>query len=344
MTFPLDLSPFPRVPLAHLPTPLEATGIGAIGGVRVFVKRDDCTGLGFGGNKTRKLEFTLGDAVAQGATVLITSGARHSNHVRQTVAAAARLGLRCRVVLHDPVGRDTFSYATSGNLLLDTLFGADIHFVSDEGAATSVCIAKLENDARVKGETPYVVPLGASDATGALGYAECARELLGQCVKQAIAPSAIVLATGSAGTHAGLLGGLRLLGSAVPVIGISVSEPADIKRAKVRNILDAMIAKVGKEVVVPDSEVIVFDDYTGPGYTIPTSESHEAVRRIAQHEGLLLDPVYTAKAMAGLLDLVHNGKLSGDVVFLHTGGTPALFAYNDDFLASDPSVKPSVVC
>ncbi len=340
----LDLSGFARAPLAHLPTPIELTSIGGDAGFRVFVKRDDCTGLGLGGNKTRKLEFTMGEAIAARATVLITCGARHSNHVRQTAAAAARLGVRCQVVLYDPLERETAFYKTSGNLLLDTLLGAEVYHVSDNGDATEQRIEALVAEARAAGETPYVVTLGASDGTGALGYAECARELLAQCRERDIAPSAIILATGSGGTQAGLLGGLRLLGSDIPVVGISVSEPADIKRGKVRRVLDEMFAKLGADIIVPDSDIVISDDYAGEGYTIPTPESHDAVRSVAQHEGLLIDPIYTAKAMAGLLDLGRRGKLSGDVVFLHTGGATALFAYTDDFLPSDPLRKVSAPC
>ncbi|MEJ0035208.1 MAG: D-cysteine desulfhydrase family protein [Gammaproteobacteria bacterium] len=339
-----DLSRFPRTTLAHLPTPLELTTIGAGLGIRVFVKRDDCTGLGLGGNKTRKLEFTLGDALSHDATLLITSGARHSNHVRQTAAAAARIGLRCQVVLHDPVERQTQFYAHSGNLLLDTLFGAEIHFVASDEDATCRRIEALTHDANAAGENPYVVAAGASDGIGALGYANCAHELLVQCARQNLTPSAVVLATGSGGTHAGLLGGLRSLGSGIPVIGISVSESANIKRAKVWNILHEMIAKLGSDTVVPDSDIVVYDDYAGAGYSIPTPESHDAILRLARNEGLLLDPVYTAKGIAGLLDLARRGTLSGDIVFLHTGGSPALFAYNDDFQRPDLYEKAPVSC
>jgi len=330
----MDLSPFARLSLAHLPTPLErlASLTGDAWNVRLFVKRDDCTGLGFGGNKTRKLEFTLGHALAAGATTLITSGAWQSNHVRQTAAAAARAGLNCHVVICDATGRDTESYRTSGNLLLHSLFGAHLHFVEDDGDATTSRIDQLAAEAWARGETPYIVPLGASDAIGSLGYAECARELLDQCEAQAISPTTIILATGSGGTHAGLVAGLRLLGSSVRVIGISVSEPADVKFAKVRGIADAMLGLFGApSTTVTDADILVLDDYTGPGYAIPTVEANDAIRALAAREGLLLDPVYTAKAMAGLIDLLKRGTLSGDVVFLHTGGTPALFAYADEF-------------
>ncbi|MCG2840258.1 D-cysteine desulfhydrase family protein [Sandaracinobacter sp. RS1-74] len=328
----LDLFAFPRARLAHLPTPLEPTRLGD-GAVRIWMKRDDCTGLGMGGNKVRKLEFTLGDALENGASLLITSGARHSNHVRQTAAAAARLGLRCQAVLHDPIDRLTDFYAASGNLLLDKLFGAEVHLAADAEAATEAKIADLLRQAHAAGERPYVVPLGASNGFGSLGYALCAEEILGQCALQAIRPTAILLATGSGGTHAGLLGGLRLLGSDLPVIGISVSEPASVKRARVRAVLDEMLALLAPAVPVPDSDILVLDDYVGDGYALPTAAANAAIRRLAESEGLLLDPVYTAKAMAGLLDMAAAGRLSGDVLFLHSGGTPALFAYADDFLS-----------
>lgn len=329
-----DLSPFARLPLAHLPTPLERLSAltGDAWGVRLFVKRDDCTGLGLGGNKTRKLEFTLGHALAAGADTLITSGAWQSNHVRQTAAAAAKAGLECHVVISDAAGRDTEAYRASGNLLLHGLFGAHLHFAEDDGDATDRCIDRLAARARAEGRSPYVVPLGASDGIGSLGYAECARELLSQCEARSIAPTAIVLATGSGGTHAGLLAGLRLLGARVPVIGISVSEPAEVKFAKVRGIADAMLDLCGAaRDTVSDADIVVLEDYTGPGYAIPTAEANDVIRLLAAREGLLVDPVYTAKAMAGLLNLLEGGRLTGDVVFLHTGGTPALFAYADEF-------------
>ncbi len=340
----LDMARFPRRALAQLPTPLDATGIAVGESVRIFVKRDDCTGLAMGGNKARKLEFAIGDALARGATLLITSGARHSNHVRQTAAAAARAGLRCQVVLHDPVERESQFYTASGNILLTRLFGADVHFVADENEATDVRVGQLERAARAAGETPVVIMPGASDGTGALGYANCAGELLAQFEAQNIAPSAILLATGSGGTQAGLLGGLRLLGSNIPVIGISISEPAPVKCAKIRTVLDQMLAKLGSALTIPDSEILVFDDYSGAGYAIPTSAAQDAIQLASQREGLLLDPVYTGKAMAGLFDLAHRGLLNGDVVFLHTGGTPALFAYTDAFLDADLVPEVALSC
>ena len=323
----------PRIALAHVPTPLEPLHLPvAAAGTRLFVKRDDCTGLGLGGNKTRKLEFTLGHARSIGADTLITSGAWQSNHVRQTAAAAARAGMACHAVVCDAAGRKTPAYRASGNLMLDDLFGAHLHFVADDGDATAARIEHVRSQTEAAGGTPYVVALGASDAIGSLGYADCARELLAQCAARRIVPSAIVLATGSGGTHAGLLAGLRLLGSGIKVIGISVSEPAAVKVRKVRIVGDAMLDLLGASAaVVPDEDIIVLDDYTGAGYAIPSAGANHALRLLAASDGLLLDPVYTAKAMAGLLDLIDRGELGGDIVFLHTGGVPALFAYADEF-------------
>ena len=343
--FPFDMAGFARVPLAHLPTPLEPTGLGRLcEGLNVFMKRDDCTGLGMGGNKARKLEFALGDAQRAGATMLLTMGARHSNHVRQTAAAAARLGLRCQVVLHDPVDRPGAFYAASGNYLLDGLFGAEVHIVADGEAATDARIDQLLAEARASGERPYLVPLGASDGLGALGYALCAQEILSQCSEQGISPSAILLATGSGGTQAGLLAGLRLLGSSLPVGGGSVSAPAEVKRAQVRRVVHDMLALTAPSFVVPDEDIIVVDDYVGDGYALPTEASNNCIRRVAGSEGLLLDPVYTAKAMAGMMDLARRGRLTGDVIFLHTGGVPALFAYGDDFALRETQEELSLPC
>jgi L-cysteate sulfo-lyase len=327
-------SKFPRVSIAHLPTPLEHLDLAAAreSDAQIFVKRDDCTGLALGGNKTRKLEFTLGHALATGADTLITSGAWHSNHVRQTAAAAARFGLRCEVVLHDATHRRTEAYRHSGNLLLHGLFGARLHLVDDEDQATSARIDGLVRETLRTGHTPYVVPTGASDAIGSLGYAGCARELLAQFAALSIEPTAIVLATGSGGTHAGLLAGLRMLGSSIPVVGISVSEPRATKVAKVRAIIDPMLSMCGASPqLVLDRDIVVFDRYAGEGYAVPTVQANAALRMVAEEGGLLLDPVYTAKAMSGLLDLLGRRTIGGQIVFLHTGGTPALFSYADEF-------------
>lgn len=333
----MNLSLFPRAALMAGATPLQQMPAlsQALGMSRLFVKRDDCTGLAFGGNKTRKLEFTMGDACRMGADVVITVGAWQSNHVRQTAAAAAKLGLRCHAVIHSPLPAPTAAYRESGNVLIDRLLGADLHWVEAEevGAAKAAELSVRESS---EGAVPYMIPLGASDGIGSLGYVACAQELLEQFDRQGVAPSHIVLATGSAGTHAGLLAGLRGSGSAIGVVGISVSEPAAVKRAKVRHVLDQLGAVLGDDAPsLVDQDIVVLDDYMGDGYGIPTAAADDALRLLARKEGILLDPVYTAKAMSGFLDLVLGMGLGAmqDPVFLHTGGTPALFAYLEHYLA-----------
>ncbi len=333
----MPLGDLPRIRLAHLPTPLEEmaalrTAIRAA--PRLFIKRDDCTGLAGGGNKTRKLEFALADAQATGADVIITSGGFQSNHVRQTAAAAAKLGLSFHGVLAKPcTGRpETTSacYVSGGNRLLGELTGGEFHEVADEGPATVAMIDRIVARSRADGRTPYVIPVGASDGIGAMGYVDCAEELLRQSAAQGISSSHLVVATGSAGTHGGLLAGLRRCGSSIQVIGISVSEPAAAKRDKVRSILEQLAPRLGSELpTIEDDEIIVHDEYVGGGYGVPTAGGVAAIRLTARTEGILLDPVYTGKAFAGYLDLLRWGPLQTgrDVMFLHTGGTPALFAY-----------------
>ncbi|MEM9380094.1 MAG: D-cysteine desulfhydrase family protein [Planctomycetota bacterium] len=331
----MDLTSLPRVPLAHLPTPFEpmdalADRIGAP--VRLFVKRDDCTGLALGGNKTRKLEFTLADALERRADVLVTSGGTQSNHVRQTAAAAARIGLECHAVLSDPLDAASYeahpTYGATGNRLLDDLIGCVVHEATD--ATLQERLGEVAGRLEAAGRRPYVVPLGASDGVGSMGYAHCAKELLEQCDRHGVDPSQVVLATGSAGTHAGLLAGLRAAGSAARVVGIAVSETSAAKRSKVRDVLEQMRPRwpVGAP-EVSEGDIVVDDRFVGAGYAVPTEEGAAAMRLAARTEGLLLDPVYTAKAMAGLVALVGEGALEDarDVVFLHTGGAPGLFAY-----------------
>jgi len=334
----MQLERFARVPLMHGATPLHTLPAlaRALDVARIYIKRDDCTGLAFGGNKTRKLEFTFGDALRRKADVVVTTGAWQSNHVRQTAAAAARLGLRCHAVVNSPLAAPSASYASSGNLLLDHVVGAQVHRVADDAAAQA-CVAELMAREAAAGAVPYLVPLGASDGIGALGYVACAQELLQQLDAEGARPSHLVLATGSAGTHAGLLAGLRAAGSDIEVVGISVSEPAPAKRARVGRVLDQLAEVAGQPALrVPDAQIVVLDDYVGKGYAVPDPAADEALRLLASREGILLDPVYTGKAMAGFLDLVRGGKLAGlrDPIFLHTGGAPALFAYVEHLSAA----------
>lgn len=323
----------PRARLAHLPTPLEAAErLGARLGLNLWIKRDDCTGLALGGNKTRKLEFTFGDALARGADTLVTAGGYQSNHVRQTAAAAARVGLEFHCVVSAPPAGRPGHYFGSGNLLLDQIMGAHIHVAEDDGAATDVLTARLMEDLAAAGRRPVFVPLGASDAIGAVGYAVCAQELLDQCRGAGFEPAHVVLVTGSAGTHAGLLTGLRALGAGCGVIGVSSSEPSKAKQDKVGALLGPLRERLGIGDAI-DEPIEVLDAYVGGGYAVPTDTARHAIELTARLEGLLLDPVYTGKAMAALIDLADKGRFRPNepVVFLHTGGAPALFVYDDQF-------------
>jgi len=330
----VPLADFPRRPLAHLPTPLEPLPrlTEALGGPPIWVKRDDCTGFGGGGNKIRKLEFLMASAVQQGADTVITVGAIQSNHARLTAAAAARLGMSCHLLLQD-IGVDTDrDYRGNGNLLLDRIFGAQLHQLpndSDLELATESLMAEL----RETGRRPYIIPSGGSNALGALGYVECANELLEQAKTQKLSIGHVVLATGSAGTQAGLLAGLHIQEAPVAVLGICTSRSADEQARKVGKLCDETLELLRHRRPLPREAVQTNGDYVGQGDGVPTLGMIKAVSLAACSEGLLLDPVYTGKAMAGLVDLVRQGRFGGDenVVFLHTGGSQALFGYRSTF-------------
>lgn len=326
------LDDFPRTRLIHAPTPLEPMPrlTAALGGARLYVKRDDCTGFAGGGNKGRKLEFTLADALAKGAEAMITEGGLQSNWVRQAAAACARAGIEFHAVMANPLDPAPPGYEASGNMLLTRLFGAHIHRVADDGAATAAKIAALVATAERSGRRPYRAALGASDGIGALGYVAAAFELLDQIEEARLDVSHLVLATGSGGTHAGLMAGFALAGARIEIIGVSPSEPAPLKQEKVARIAGEALGLLGAADLAPaPEEATVLDGYVGRGYGYPTAGGMAAIRETARAEGLLLDPVYTGKAFAGLRDLIVNGALTAarDIVFLHTGGAPALFAY-----------------
>ncbi len=326
----MPLDHVPRVPLAHLPTPLEPLErlTLALGGPKLFVKRDDCTGLAFGGNKTRKLEFLVAEALTRGADTLITTGGVQSNHVRQTAAAAARLGLGCELVLSRAVPWDAPDYEETGNPQLDRLLGARVHIL-DAGSDREAAMLELAEAVRGRGGRPYVIPLGGSNVTGALGYVACARELVAQADAIGLAVDGVVLAASSGGTQAGLLAGIQTLGRRVRVIGIDVDADPAGTRERVRALLPPLSERLGIADGVSPDEVEVEGGFAGDAYGLPTAAMAAAVTRLARLEGLLLDPVYTGKAMAGLIALIAGGAFrpSETVVFLHTGGTPALFAY-----------------
>jgi len=327
-----DLSIFERFALAHLPTPFEEwKRMGAELGVRLYAKRDDCTGLAFGGNKTRKLEFLIGDALATDAKCLVTVGAIQSNHCRQTAAAANKAGLPCHLVLVDQVPIKTEAYTHSGNVQLDHLLGASIHNVESKEAAPEF-ILNLISELQASDKAPYFMPPGGSTAVGALGYMACARELAAQAEVTGIKLNHVVVASSSAGTQAGLVAGFAALGADVKVHGINVYEDDPAKLAEaVAGLCDETLSLLGVKAGEP--EIIVHGDYRGEGYGIPTDGMVEALKLTAREEGVLLDPVYTGKGMAGLIGLTRAGAFGKKetVTFIHTGGAPGLFAYTPQF-------------
>jgi L-cysteate sulfo-lyase len=326
------LSGFPRVQLAHLPTPLEVLPrlSEKLGGPEIWVKRDDCTGLATGGNKTRKLEFSMGEALERGADTIITVGAVQSNHVRQTAAAACKLGMKCEVLLEHRVSDPSELYRNSGNVLLDRIFGASLREYA-AGTDFELAMEKVAGEVRAAGGVPYIIPGGASNPVGALGYVGCGEELLQQCEEQDVRFDHIVTATGSAGTHAGLAVGLRGSGSDLPILGIGVNARQDAQEDKVYKLAVETAALVEKPGCVVREDIIADCNYIGPGYGQPTDAMNEAVLLLARTEGLLFDPVYSGKALAGMIDYVRQGRFdkSQRIVFLHTGGAAGLFAYAD---------------
>uniref|UniRef100_A0A914X0T6 Tryptophan synthase beta chain-like PALP domain-containing protein n=1 Tax=Plectus sambesii TaxID=2011161 RepID=A0A914X0T6_9BILA len=325
-----SLSTIKRISLAHLPTPLDPLpALSKELGINLWVKRDDCTGMGTGGNKTRKLEYLLADAKEQKATVLVTMGAVQSNHCRQTAAVAAQHGLKCELLLTRPQQAPP-EYFNNGNILLSSMFGANLVW-SDSNSSESLAslVSERMKVLAEQGERPYLIPVGGSNEVGALGYALCAQELIEQCTNRLQAePEAIVLATGSGGTQAGILIGLRLIGKEhIKVIGINVSASTEVQKNKVRPIVEALGEKLRIGVPIDDELIICDDRFFGPSYGVPNDATLEAVNLFARKEGLLLDPVYTGKAANGLIQMAKDGCFhsSKPIIFLHTGGQSALF-------------------
>jgi D-cysteine desulfhydrase len=309
-----------RINFACLPTPIEELPRLSrfLGGPHLFVKRDDQTGLALGGNKTRKLEFLIAEAQEAGARMLISGGAIQSNHCRQTAAAAARYGFECTLVLTGEMPEEP-----SANLLLDQLFGAKIVNVRDRKDRESV-LQETYKQANADGKKPYLVPYGGSSPTGALGYAFAVEEL----VRQGIAADWIVFGTSSGGTHAGFVLGQRLFGFKGKVLGISIDESKEWLKGNVSKLASSASEKLGPRIEFAPADVLANDDYCRAGYGVLTSQERESISLFARHEGLLLDPVYTGRAAAGMLDLIRKGVLRKEetVLFWHTGGQPALFA------------------
>jgi len=331
----MHLARFPRVRLAHLPTPLEPLPrLSEELGIELWIKRDDCTGLAGGGNKTRKLEFLLGDAFEQSADTLVTQGAVQSNHVRQTAAAAAAHGLKCEIILEERTGSKAIDYTRNGNVLMDRLFGATLRTVP---GGTDM-VAELETTAAevaARGGRPYIIPGGGSNAIGALGYVDCAREIVVQADELDLPIDRIVTATGSAGTHAGLVAGLAVMGADVPVLGIGVRAPRAKQEENVLKLARQTATLLGRPDAVTAQMVVADCDYVGEGYGLVDAGVIDALKLAARTDGIVLDPVYTGKAMKGLIALARAGHFEGEtVVFLHTGGAQGLFGYQGEIEGS----------
>jgi D-cysteine desulfhydrase len=331
----LDLSKHARHPLLEGPTPIQRLPrlSHEYGGVNIYVKRDDLNGLGGGGNKLRKLEFLIGEALAMGADTVITVGARQSNHARLTAAAAARVGLQCELVLTRAVPRDDREYLENGNILLDDLLGARVHDLP--GTANALAFAQARADElRGQGRKVYVCPLGGSSPAGCLGYAACAAEILAQAHAQGLRFARIVVPNGSGGMHAGLAAGFAALGVDPGIVfAYTVLAKAEQAHATTLDKASKALALIDPALRIEGRSIVIDESQLGDGYGIPTDAMREAVRLMASKEGLLLDPVYSGKAFAGLLHAARSGQHAPgeNVLFLMTGGLPGLFAYRSAF-------------
>ncbi len=336
------LEKFPRARLAHVPTALDPMPnlTRALGGAQLFMKRDDCTGLALGGNKARQLEFYLGEALANGCDTVISTGAVQSNFVRMMAAGARKLGLQCHIQLEDRVPDMPEEYHVSGNVLLDQLFGAQLYRYADgeDEAGANARLHEIASELKKAGRRPYVIDITADHApVGALGYVDAAQELLRQVEERRINIDAVVLASGGAFTHVGMLVGLRALACQAQVIGICVRRKAPAQRQRVMRMAEMLCEMLEQPNLVTPEDVWVDDAYLGAAYGQVPAATREAISLMAQSEGVLLDPVYTGKAFAGLIGVVRQGQLraGSNVIFLHTGGAPALFAYRQALFATE---------
>ncbi len=326
----MNLAKFPRRRYTPARTPIEKLSrlSEALGGPTIYMKRDDLLGLAGGGNKTRKLEFLVADALEKGADTLITCGAVQSNHCRLTLAAAVKEGLKCRLVLEERVA-GSFDLKAGGNNFLFQLLGVEKIKVVPAGADMMAAMQTVADEVATEGRRAYIIPGGGSNPIGATGYVACAEEILGQLFENGLSMNRVVCASGSTGTHAGLVTGFYGNSSHIPVIGINVSRPKAEQEQLVYDLVTSTAAHVGVASVIPRDAVLCFDGYVGPGYSLPTPAMAEAVRMLARLEGILMDPVYTGKTMAGLIDLVRKGYFDSreNILFIHTGGSPALYVY-----------------
>ena len=329
------ISNFSRVCFAHLPTPLERMDrlTKFLGGPEIYIKRDDCTGLATGGNKTRKLEFLIADALDKKSDLLVTQGAVQSNHVRQTAAAAAKYGFKCHALLEKRVPNKDKSYEKTGNILLNQILGCTFEY-RPTGLDMNQEALKVCEDLKTQGHNPYFIPGGGSNEIGALGYVNFTSELVYQLNQKNINCNWLVFATGSTGTHAGLLSGFYGINSQIKVLGSSVRQPKQKQIDLVYDLTQKTMDKLEIKNELNKNELInVVDDYVGDGYGISTKESIEAIDLFAKYEGIFLDPVYSSKGAAALIGLIRQNyfKKSDVIVFLHTGGSSSLFAYENEF-------------
>lgn len=331
----MNLAKFPRRGYVTTPTPLESLPqfSAALGNkVNVYIKRDDLLPGTAGGNKTRKLDFCIADALAKKADTIITCGAVQSNHCRLTLAWAVKEGLDCHLVLEERVV-GSYKPSASGNNFLFQLLGVKSITVVPGGTNMMAEMEKLSTSLSASGRSPYIIPGGASNTIGALGYVACAEETVQQLFQMGLNIDHMVVPSGSAGTHAGIIAGMYLNNTNIPVSGIGVNRPKAVQEAAVLSLANDTAKMIGVNTPIPASAVVAYDDYVGPGYSLPTDSMVEAVKLLAQTEGILLDPVYSGKAMAGLIDLVRKDHFpkGANVLFLHTGGSPALYAYLESF-------------
>ena len=331
----MNFSKFPRRKYLQGPTPIEHMPAlsKALGGeVNLYIKRDDLLPGAGGGNKTRKLEFCIADALDQGKDAIITCGAVQSNHCRLTAAWSAKEGLDCHLVLEERV-KGSYKQDASGNNFLFELLDVKSIGVVPGGSDMMAEMGKKADELSAAGKKPYIVPGGASNSIGAMGYAVCAEETMKQLNDMRLDIGHIVVPSGSAGTHAGMVVGMTGVSGGIPISGVNVSRTKDVQEEIVYKLAVELAEKIGVKGGVAREDIVCFDQYVGPGYSLPTDAMVEAVRLFAKTEAVLLDPVYSGKAAAGLIDLVRKGHFSAgsNVLFLHTGGSPALYAYLDTF-------------
>lgn len=331
----MNLAQFPRRGYVKEATPIEflPNFSKALGNkVNVYIKRDDLLPGAAGGNKTRKLDFCIADALSKGADTIITCGAVQSNHCRLTLSWAVKEGLDCYLVLEERV-KNSYTPQASGNNFLFQLLGVKEITVVPGGSNMMGEMEKVAEKLKAQGKNPYIIPGGASNALGALGYVSCMEEIMHQMFTKGLNFDHMVVPSGSAGTHAGIIAGMIGNNINIPVTGIGVNRPKAVQQEAVHKLANQTLDLIGVEQRIPAEKVVAFDDYVGPGYSLPTDAMVEAVKLLARTESILLDPVYSGKAMSGLIDLVKKDyfKKGSNILFLHTGGSPALYAYLDNF-------------